>query len=194
MKTRRRSGRRVQIARFAFVLLSIVAAASSIIVAPWLRGILGAALALLMCAIALYDARYFRIPDGLNAAALALALLHAAVAEPDVAMWAIGMAILRGMVSAAMFFAIELAYERLRERQGMGMGDIKLAGVAGTWLDWIGIVIAIEIAAVAALGSYLLYRMISRRPLRASSMLPFGLYFAPAIWVAWLIEMLLFTL
>jgi len=104
------------------------------------------------------------------------------------------MAILRGAVSAALFLAIELAYERLRGRRGIGLGDIKLAGVAGAWLDWIAIVIAIELAAVAALGTYLLYRWIAKRPVRASSALPFGLYFAPAIWVGWLLQTILFTL
>jgi len=176
-----------------FGLVSLGAAAASIVVAPGPRGMLGAGLALLMGAIALHDARHFRIPNTLNAAALALALVHAAVAEPEAAVWAIGIAVLRGAMLAALFLGIALAYRRLRGRHGIGMGDVKLAGVAGVWLDWIAIVIAIEMAAVAALGTYLLYRWVAKRPVRASSALPFGLYFAPAIWAGWLLQTILFT-
>ncbi len=42
-------------------------------------------------------------------------------------------------------------YRRLRGREGIGLGDVKLAGVAGAWLDWQSIPIAVEIAALAAL-------------------------------------------
>jgi leader peptidase (prepilin peptidase)/N-methyltransferase len=193
MTARSRSGRRAKIAQLVFGLVSIGAATASIVAAPGPRGILGAGLALLMGAIALYDARYFVIPNTLNAAALALALIHAAVADPQMAVPAVGLALLRGFISAAVFLAIKLAYERLRGRQGVGMGDIKLAGVAGVWLDWIAILIAVELAALAALGTYMIYRFLGRRPLRMSSALPFGLYLAPAIWVGWLLETVLFT-
>jgi leader peptidase (prepilin peptidase)/N-methyltransferase len=76
----------------------------------------------------------------------------------------------------------------VRGREGLGMGDVKLAGVAGAWLDWFAILIAVELAVLAALGVHLVRLAIRRRPLRAAGALPFGLYLAPAIWVAWLVQ------
>jgi leader peptidase (prepilin peptidase) / N-methyltransferase len=180
--------RRARIARSVFGMVCAGASVGSILAAPGPRGLLGAGLALLMGAIALYDARYFIIPNVLSAAALVLALVHAGIAEPEAAVPAIAFALFRGALAAAGFLAIKLGYERLRGRHGLGMGDVKLAGVAGAWLGWLGILIAVETAALAALGAYALRQYVSGRPMRVTGALPFGLYFAPAIWVAWLIE------
>jgi len=68
------------------------------------------------------------------------------------------------------------------------MGDVKLAAVAGVWLDGIGILIAVELAAVSAIAAYLLRYWLGGRAMRATNALPFGLYLAPAIWVAWLLD------
>src|SRR5258708_27979920 len=62
------------------------AVAASVAAAPGVAGWLGAGLALLMLAIAAVDARRFIIPAPLNAAGLALGLLHAAApGEGDMA-------------------------------------------------------------------------------------------------------------
>jgi leader peptidase (prepilin peptidase)/N-methyltransferase len=191
MTTRRGSDRRARIARTAFAIASIAAALASIVAAPGARGILGACLALLMGAIALHDARYLIIPNVLNAAALLLALAHAAALEPDMAAAQIAMALVRAGAAGGAFLAIKLAYRWLRGREGIGMGDVKLAAVAGAWLDWFAILVAVEIAVLTALGAYLLRGVLARRPLRATSAMPFGLYLAPAIWAAWLVQTIL---
>ena len=80
-------------------------------------------------------------------AALALGLVHAAIAQPDGIGEALAIAALRGAVTAAAFFGLWALYRRLRGREGIGLGDVKLAGVAGAWLDWPSIPIAVEIAA-----------------------------------------------
>jgi leader peptidase (prepilin peptidase)/N-methyltransferase len=68
------------------------------------------------------------------------------------------------------------------------MGDVKLAAVAGAWLDWFALAAAIEITVVAALGAYLVRHYVGKRPMRATNALPFGLYLAPSIWVAWFLQ------
>lgn len=166
----------------------IAAMAASIVAAPGLRGILGAGLALIMAAIALIDARHFIIPNSLNAAALVLAFLNAAVQSPDAITDAALFAALRGGAVALVFFGIRAVYRRLRGRDGLGLGDVKLAAVAGAWLDWLTIPVAVQIAALAALSIYLLRSLVSKRPMRATGRLPFGLFFAPAIWLCWLLE------
>jgi leader peptidase (prepilin peptidase)/N-methyltransferase len=166
---------------------AIAAAATSLAVAPETQRITGAGLALLMAAIAATDARYFVIPDTLNIAALALALVEVGIHQ-EIAAEAIGWAIIRGVVLSLLFLGLRLAYRRLRNRDGIGLGDVKLAGAAGAWLSWQAIPIAIEIAALAALGAYTIHRYACGRALRAGSRLPFGLFFAPAIWLTWFLE------
>jgi leader peptidase (prepilin peptidase)/N-methyltransferase len=169
-------------------MVSVAAALASIVAAPDARGILGAGLALLMGAIALYDARHFIIPDILNAAALLLALAHAVALDPDAAAMQIALALARGAATGGVFLAVKLGYRWLRGREGLGLGDVKLAAVAGAWLDWFAILIAVELAVLAALGGHLVRTRLRRRPLRAAAALPLGLYLAPAIWVAWLVQ------
>jgi leader peptidase (prepilin peptidase)/N-methyltransferase len=184
-----RSGlRRANIARAAFASVTVVAGVASIVAEPDIRGILGGGLALLMGAIALHDARYFIIPNLLNATALVLGLVHAAAPDPGAAATQSAVALLRGLIAAGVFLAIKLGYRWLRGREGLGMGDVKLAGVAGVWLDWFAILVAVEIAVLVALGAHLLRHVIRKRPLRAAGALPFGLYLAPAIWLAWFVQ------
>ncbi|HYS49484.1 MAG TPA: A24 family peptidase [Xanthobacteraceae bacterium] len=168
--------------------VALAAAATSLAVAPGLRGVLGAGLALAMVAIAAIDARHFIIPDVLSGAAFALALANAAIDPWGTVLEGLGAALLRGAVLAASFFALRAVYYRIRGREGIGLGDVKLAGVAGAWLDWTTIPIAIEIAALAALAVYLLRQFAGRRPVSAMARLPFGLFLAPAIWLGWLLD------
>jgi leader peptidase (prepilin peptidase)/N-methyltransferase len=186
-------GGKAGLARSVFAGASVAAALASVLIAPSPRGPLGACLALLMCAIALYDARYFIIPDFLNALAFLLGLAHAPAAAVGPILPELADALLRGAVSGGSFLALKLGYRWLRGREGIGLGDVKLAAVAGVWLDWTAIPIAVDIAVVAALATYLMRHMMLRRPLRATSALPFGLFLAPAIWGAWFVEIVLLT-
>jgi leader peptidase (prepilin peptidase)/N-methyltransferase len=169
-------------------LVAVGAVYVSIASAPGTIGLLAAALALVMLAIAVIDWRSFIIPDWLNAAGFGLAIMHAAAQAPEAMLQAIAMAALRGVGLALVFFALRYIYARLRGRQGLGLGDVKLALVAGAWLDWLMIPIAIELAAFAALSAYLLRQLASGRSISATNRMPFGLFFAPAIWMCWLFE------
>jgi leader peptidase (prepilin peptidase) / N-methyltransferase len=176
----------------AAAFIAATAVVASLAASPHLTGALGAALALLMLAIAIIDARSFIIPDELTAAALALALVNAALLDPllDFAgiVEEVTWSMVRGIALAACFLAVRAAYRRLRGREGIGLGDVKLAGVAGAWLGWTMMPIAVEVAALAALGMYALRQAIGGRPIRATGRLPFGLFLAPAIWLCWLLE------
>jgi leader peptidase (prepilin peptidase)/N-methyltransferase len=175
----------------AIAIAALSMAAASMIVVPGWSGFAGAGLACLMIGIAAVDARRFIIPDEFSAAAFMLGLIFAALEFPDAAGAAVATAALRGVVTAFTLFALWAAYLRLRGREGIGLGDVKLAGVAGVWLDWPSIPFAFEIAALAALAACLARWLVSRRSIHATTRLPFGLFLAPAIWIAWLGETLL---
>jgi leader peptidase (prepilin peptidase) / N-methyltransferase len=173
------------------VIAGAAGIAASVLLLPDARGVAGGGLALLMIAIAVVDARRFIIPDELTIAALALGFVHAALLDADAIMQSLATAGLRGAVLALAFWGLRIAYGRLRGREGIGLGDVKLAGVAGVWLDWATMPVAVEIAALAALAVYAVRRFRGGRSVGRTIRLPFGLFFAPAIWIGWLLESML---
>jgi len=171
---------------------AVAACAASLIAAPGLPGWFGAALALSAIVIAVIDARWFIIPNELSAAGFALALLYAGTTEPH-ALHAVFFAVLRGAVPALLFLGMREGYRRLRGRDGIGLGDVKLAGVAGAWLSWLAMPIAIEIAALAAIAVFAVRHFAAGKPLDAAQKFPFGLFLAPSIWLGWLIDVTLLS-
>ncbi len=176
----------------AFAALGCSIAIASLVAAPGRSGLFGGALGLLMLAIAIADARSFIIPDKLTIAAFLLALTNAANESLESMPENIAAAAVRGLALALAFFALREGYLRLRHRHGIGLGDVKLAAVAGAWLDWTLIPVAIAIAALTALIFYIASQLVLRRPICAAAKLPFGLFFAPAIWFCWLLNAIFF--
>jgi leader peptidase (prepilin peptidase)/N-methyltransferase len=170
------------------VLIGALAVSLSFAASPDWHGAFGAALALLMLAIAVSDIRHFIVPDALSATAFALGLISAALFDDAPLAEAILICLLRAATAALPLLALMLLYEWWRGRPGLGLGDVKLAAVAGAWLDWFTIVGVIEVAALAALTAYAVWRYMLRRPIVATTPLPFGLFLAPAIWAGWLAE------
>jgi leader peptidase (prepilin peptidase)/N-methyltransferase len=174
--------------RLVIIGLGGIGAALSLAVSPNLHGAFGAVLALLMLAIAVSDARRFIVPNALTGAAFVLGLIDAGLFDNRLVAAALMACLLRAAVTALPLLALMLAYEWWRGRPGLGMGDVKLAAVAGVWLDWLAIVGAIEVAALTALAAYAVWRYVLRRPIDMTTPLPFGLFLAPAIWAGWLAQ------
>lgn len=179
------------IGTYWWVIAAFGAAAASMCAAPGPAGAMGVGLSLIMLTIAVIDARCFIIPDWLNAAGLALGLAQPVILSGQAGWTALVDASLRAAVLATLFLILRNGYARLRGRDGIGLGDVKLAAVAGAWLDWAVMPIAIEIAAVSALGAYAIQYGLRPGAMRANARLPFGLFFAPAIWIGWLLQMTL---
>jgi leader peptidase (prepilin peptidase)/N-methyltransferase len=173
------------------IILSGLAVGLSITASPDLRGVFGASLALLMLAIAVSDMRYFIVPNAFSVTAFLLGLIFAGLFDDGPLAEALLMCLFRSAAAALPLLALMLFYEWWRGRPGLGLGDVKLAAVAGAWLDWFTIVAVIEAAALAALAAYGIWRYLLRRPITATTPLPFGLFLAPAIWAGWLAQMAL---
>lgn len=170
---------------------ALCAFVASVAVAPGWSGVLGGVLAVVMLAIAATDAREFIIPDKLVFAALGLGLLGIPFVHTGSIAVSLGSAVLRALLVAALFLGFRLTYRWIRGYDGLGLGDVKLAAVAGLWLDWMSAAIAVDIAALSALG-FVLIGIARGRKVSRQTRIPFGLFFAPAIWLAWLLAATIF--
>ena len=187
---RRSAGHRL--ARSGVVETSLIGAVgagavwASFAAAPGWSGAAGAVLAGLMLAIAVVDHRRMIIPDELNALAFIAGLVAMGGGAEAASASAILHALVRASLMFGLFFGFRAGFRALRGLEGMGLGDVKLAAVAGVWLDWAFLPIVVEIAALSALAAAL-YARFRGDGFDAKARLPFGAFFAPAIWICWLL-------
>lgn len=185
-----------RLARSGAVEASLIGAAgggavlTSIVAAPGWSGAGGAVLAGLMLAIAVVDHRRMIIPDELNALAFIVGLVAAGIGTEGpssiVILQALAQTLVRASLMFVLFFAFRVVFRMLRGAEGMGFGDVKLAAVAGVWLDWAFLPVAIEIATLSAL-AVALYARFRDHGFDRKARLPFGAFFAPAIWICWVL-------
>ena len=119
------ASRFVTSATLAGIFVALIAAAMvyiSLESAPGIIGLLGAALALVMLAIAVSDWRSYIIPDWLSLAGAGLALLHAAAQEPGAIVQGIALAAFRGLVLALIFFRAALRVCAIPRTPGTRIG------------------------------------------------------------------------
>jgi leader peptidase (prepilin peptidase)/N-methyltransferase len=165
----------------------LFAVGASIAAVPGLPGVLGGGLGVIMIAIAAVDARRFIIPNELVLAGLLLGFVEASINRSEVVTAALLGTAVRSVTLALAFLGFRTAYRLIRGREGIGLGDVKLAAAAGAWLGWTAIAVAVDIAALSALAAVLI-RALRGQQITGKTPVPFGLFFAPAIWIAWLFE------
>jgi leader peptidase (prepilin peptidase) / N-methyltransferase len=139
-----------------------------------------------MLAIVVVDARLFIIPDVLSLPAIPAGLLASGrLLEPSVA------EIVRidhviGMLAGGLgLWLVRAAYFRVRQREGLGLGDVKLAAVAGAWIGWQSLSDVILLAAALALSLVIALGLVRGKELSAAARVPFGCFLAPSIWLVW---------
>jgi leader peptidase (prepilin peptidase) / N-methyltransferase len=170
----------IELAGGILVLLAVygLPAAPGIPGVPWVRSFSGAWLFLSLLAVLFIDLEHRIIPDeiSLGGTVLGLALAH----------WSLGLRpALAGMAAGAgALFLCGWLYQRLRGKPGMGLGDVKLAGMLGAFLGLKGIALTVLLASF--LGSILGIGLILGRKGSLSSALPFGTFLAPSAAAAFL--------
>jgi leader peptidase (prepilin peptidase)/N-methyltransferase len=131
-------------------------------------------------ALAAIDLDTHRLPDRIvlpSYAVLAALLGTAALLTGD------GEGAARAAAGAGILFAFYLALALISPR-GMGMGDVKLAGVIGLMLGWVGWA-ALAVGALAAflLGGLAAVVLIVARRARRTTGIPFGPWMLGGAWV-----------
>jgi leader peptidase (prepilin peptidase)/N-methyltransferase len=119
---------------------------------------------------------YMAIPAGLVSA-----LVNDGFSISEMA-WNHGAASVAGPLA---LFTLREVYLRLRGIEGLGLGDVKLAGAAGAWLGVEALPMTCLLASSAAITAVLLHRVFKPSSLHLKSAIPFGSFIAPAIVVMW---------
>jgi leader peptidase (prepilin peptidase)/N-methyltransferase len=147
---------------------------------PW---ILFATLVLgwMLTALTAVDVASFRLPDILTGPMLAAGLL--------VSVFLPGRPVLDHAVGAAIGYGVLAllgwAYERLRGREGIGLGDAKLLAAAGAWLGWRPLPSLVLVACAAAAGLVAVMALAKGRA-AIQQRVAFGGPLCLATWLVWL--------
>lgn len=169
--------------------IAVIAFTLAIAVVPSVAGspLFFVASALVLCslaaAIAVHDLASLLIPDRYTAGILVVALADWWFEMGDFATlgWRIG----SGAALMCLLCLFNIVYQRLRGRDGIGFGDIKLIGVSVVLAGPVGVGTQIMLASVAAFIFSIIRAARLRRPLRAAARVPFGTFLAPALVIVW---------
>jgi leader peptidase (prepilin peptidase)/N-methyltransferase len=149
---------------------------------PWPVAIASTVLGVLMIAGADVDARAFLLPDTVTFGATIAGILAALLLDP-IDPWLAGVsAIARALGCAALLALLRTCYARIRRREGLGFGDVKLAAAVGAWLPLDAIPSCFALATTAALVSILIAHWRGHAIERVTR-LPFGAFLCPSLWV-----------
>jgi leader peptidase (prepilin peptidase) / N-methyltransferase len=151
---------------------------------PWPLAVASTTLGAFMLAGAEIDARTFLLPDLITAGALLSGLVVAAIFDPVSAWHGVATAAARAAGTALVLGLVRVGYARLRRREGLGLGDIKLAGALGAWLPLEAIPLCFALATAAALITVLLAALRGQRVERTTRV-PLGAFLCPAVWLAY---------
>jgi leader peptidase (prepilin peptidase)/N-methyltransferase len=161
---------------------SAAVAAISAASLSWPAAFASTVLGMLMIAGAEIDARTFLLPDVVTGGTLLAGALSALILNPHDPLPALAVAALRAIGTASVLLLVRWCYARLRHRQGIGLGDVKLAAGIGAWLPIDAIPACFALASSSALILVLLANW-RGRTVHAATRLPFGTLLCPALWV-----------
>jgi leader peptidase (prepilin peptidase) / N-methyltransferase len=159
-----------------------VISAISIWTLPWHAAIVSIALGMLMIAGADIDSRTYLLPDTVTIGTILLGLLASFILRPAEPAFEIGMAIFRASGTAFVIAMLRWSYAYLRQREGLGFGDVKLSAGVGACLPLELIPLCFGLAATGAL-VLVLSLLFRGHEISGSLKLPFGAFLCPALWL-----------
>jgi leader peptidase (prepilin peptidase) / N-methyltransferase len=175
--------------RTALAVAALVALPSFLLLEP-VAAAVSCGFGLAMAAIAISDTRCFIVPDRLSLPAIPAGLLANGWLAAGAPAYAVMLSHLAAALTGALcLFAVREAYAALRGREGLGLGDVKLAAVAGAWTGFAGLPLALLLACLGAIAAILFASTRGKASLTATTAVPFGATLAPAIWLVWLAHM-----
>lgn len=130
--------------------------------------------------LAIYDLRIRRLPNVFTLPLISLGIVfHMTFMPASLYEAIIGLVLGYGCV---MF--INIVYQHVRKRDGIGYGDAKLLAAAGAWLGGSGLPPLLMIASISAL-IHVGIRKVRGEDLTPNSEIPFGPYLVLGFWFLW---------
>jgi leader peptidase (prepilin peptidase) / N-methyltransferase len=168
------------------VLAAMAVAGFSFAVLPLKVAVVSCLLGWAMLAMAVVDARRFIIPDVLSLPTIPAGLLASGRLMDPSAADLVRIDHVIGMLAGGLgLWLVRAAYFRVRGREGLGLGDVKLAAAGGAWIGWQSLSDAILLAAALALSLAIALALVRGKQLSAAAKIPFGCFLAPSIWLVW---------
>lgn len=100
-------------------------------------------------ALSVIDFRTGYLPDVIVAPLGLVGLIIAIVGSPVGVSWQ--MALVGAAINAGLFYGLRWLISRLKGREAMGLGDVKLVAAGGLWLGPVGLPYIMAVAGVATL-------------------------------------------
>jgi leader peptidase (prepilin peptidase) / N-methyltransferase len=139
-------------------------------------------LGVLMVAGADIDARTYLLPNVITGAAAICGVFAALLLDGPSPWLAIGDAVLRAVSVAGLLALLRWSYGCIRHREGLGLGDVKLAAAIGAWLPLEVVPLCFFLATSGALVAILWARLRGDR-IDGTMKIPFGAFLCPALWL-----------
>jgi leader peptidase (prepilin peptidase)/N-methyltransferase len=149
---------------------------------PWPAAIASSVLGALMLAGADVDARKFLLPDLVTFGAVACGIAAAPLLDDVDPCAAAGEAVVRAACIAIVLALFRSFYTWLRQSEGLGLGDVKLAAGIGAWLPIDAIPLCFGLATSSALLTVMIAHLRGRSVMRTTR-IPFGAFLCPALWI-----------
>ncbi|TWX38611.1 prepilin peptidase [Frigoribacterium sp. ACAM 257] len=154
----------------------LVAALLELVAFLWLAGA--------SVALAIIDVEHHRLPDAIVLPSYVVGLVLLGASSALSGEWD---ALLRGVVGMAALFVFYLALALVKPG-AMGLGDVKLAGVLGLWLGWLGWgELVVGAFAAFLLGGLFSVVLLATRRAQRTGGIPFGPWMLAGAWVGVLV-------
>lgn len=137
-------------------------------------------------ALAYIDWRTGYLPDIIVAPLAAAGLGIAVVGSPVGVSWPLAMA--GAVINAGVFLALRWVVSRLKGREAMGLGDVKLVGAAGFWLGPFGLPYIMAVGGLATLAGAGIAGLVTGKPVWRGEM-PLGPGLALGTWGVFLLQL-----
>lgn len=134
-----------------------------------------------LTAIAVIDWKWQIIPNYLNAILLISGLAHAY----DGVWQSIFYPAFASIIVMITFWALKVAYSKIRKQDGLGWGDVKFLGAATPWIGVAGLPWVVLVGAISGLAFAIILSLLGR-DLVLTQRLAFGPHLALGLFFAWI--------
>jgi len=137
---------------------------------PWTLSCIGV-LALALGALSIIDLKTGYLPDVIVGPLALAGLAVAVIGSPIGVSWV--MALVGAVINMGVFYGLRWLITRLKGREAMGLGDVKLVGAGGLWLGPLGLPYIMAAAGIITLLGAGLVGLVTRKPVWRGEM-PLG--------------------